>query len=91
MEQAALPVSWYLGSFRFDDPATLPTPVLAELEMFLEVFRKIGFPDDGSACVWFDLSTRKCRHYEHRPTICVESVVPGDESCRKWREIKGVA
>lgn len=35
-------------------------------------------------CLWLDMETRRCRHYEHRPTICRE-FPPGSDSCGYWR------
>jgi len=37
-------------------------------------------------CLWLDPVTRKCRHYEHRPSICRDALERGDEGCRLWRD-----
>ena len=42
--------------------------------------------DDGLPCLWFDVETKLCRHYEHRPQACRETIVCGDESCLEFRE-----
>ena len=39
---------------------------------------------DETACAWFDMVTRKCRHYEHRPEICQDFEMGGDE-CVAYR------
>lgn len=38
----------------------------------MEVGRKAHGMVDGIPCFWFDMVTRRCRHYEHRPEICQE-------------------
>lgn len=40
---------------------------------------------NAGACIWFDRRTRKCKHYDLRPSICRETVQVGDESCLSWR------
>jgi Fe-S-cluster containining protein len=90
--QEALPVSWYLGNvnvFRPGDPATLPPDLRAELEAMLADFMANGFPV-GTACVWFDVEKKQCKHYEHRPELCRTEIVPGDESCRLIRMKAGM-
>lgn len=40
-------------------------------------------------CVWFDETTKKCRHYDLRPSICREFEV-GCEACVSHRERRGI-
>jgi Fe-S-cluster containining protein len=40
-------------------------------------------------CLWFDVPTRRCRHYEDRPPVCREFEV-GGEGCLGWREEFGI-
>lgn len=87
-EQEALPVGWYLGNL--GDPNSLPPELLAELKAMADEFMKTGWPN-GTACVWYDAETKRCKHYEHRPDTCrEENVVPGNDSCLRWRRIKGI-
>lgn len=89
--QAALPVSWYTSTaVLLDGSSSLPPELLAELEAMRIRFLADGFPPDDSACVWYDVETRRCRHYEHRPDICRDEVQPGDDSCRNWRRSVGI-
>lgn len=37
-----------------------------------------------SPCCWFDLETKRCRHYEQRPKICRDFVV-GSDNCLTCR------
>lgn len=37
-------------------------------------------------CLWYDRQRKRCKHYEHRPSICRDALQPGDESCRAWRQ-----
>ncbi len=39
----------------------------------------------GKPCIWFDGQTRKCRHYEYRPSVC-ERFEPGNPICLEDRE-----
>lgn len=43
----------------------------------------------GEPCIWLDLTTRKCRHYEHRPVVC-ERFVPGNPICMEDRAAEGI-
>lgn len=40
-------------------------------------------------CCWFDAESRRCRFYEHRPSVCREFPV-GSEPCLGWRERFGI-
>lgn len=42
-------------------------------------------PKDVGPCIWLDLATRRCRHYEYRPDICQE-FERGSLDCLNWRE-----
>jgi len=44
----------------------------------------------GLPCVWLDVETRRCRHYEHRPVLCQE-YQPGSDDCLELREFAGIA
>lgn len=83
-EQAALPTSWYFGAFRFGDPGSLPIGLRLDAEKMLADFRAGHFPPDGSPYVWYDVETKRCRHYEHRPEIC-RDFKPGSAGCLEWR------
>lgn len=37
-------------------------------------------------CLWLDLETRRCRHYDLRPDVC-ERFVPGNPICLEDREL----
>ena len=43
----------------------------------------------GRPCTWFDESTGKCRHHEHRPNICRNYDI-GSELCLEVRERFGI-
>lgn len=58
--------------------AALPDDARAEL--------LTGITDDPDGpCCWLDLTTNRCRWYEHRPQICRDLDV-GSEGCRVWRD-----
>ena len=45
--------------------------------------------DADNPCMWLNVETRRCRHYEHRPFCCRE-FRPGSEVCRDDRELCGI-
>ena len=48
-----------------------------------EWIRTNDFPPEGKAyCIWFDPDTKGCSHYEHRPMICREFEVGGEDCLR---------
>ena len=46
--------------------------------------------DMGRPCIWLDLETRKCLHYEHRPQMCRDFEV-GNPHCLRMREACGIS
>lgn len=60
-------------------PAELKTPLDAYLA-------GLEGDDTGRPCLWLDLETRQCRHYEHRPQIC-RNFERGSAACTllRWR------
>jgi Fe-S-cluster containining protein len=50
---------------------------------------KEGFFRGDRPCVWLDLETRRCKHYEHRPDIC-RNFDLGCPACRRHRDRHGV-
>lgn len=45
--------------------------------------------DRGLPCLWFNVESKRCEHYEHRPEACRTAVVPGDEWCLEFRHNGG--
>lgn len=45
--------------------------------------------DMGQPCIWLDLQTRRCRHYEHRPQQCRDFEV-GNYHCLRLRATIGL-
>lgn len=80
--QEALPLDNYQG--------TPPPALLAEIAAMRERFNRDGWPGNGEPCVWYDAETRRCKHYEHRPDVCRDTVKPGDDDCRRIRRKAGV-
>lgn len=71
--------------YRLGDPAwawlVLTRPDLAE-EIDADIDAHPG--DDERPCLWLDLETRRCRHYELRPEIC-RDFEPGCYACIRHR------
>lgn len=55
-------------------------------EMRVEIVKHaLGDAPYESPCLWLDLKTRKCMHYDLRPDICRE-FERGEEACWMWRK-----
>lgn len=69
-----------------DDPErlALPAAVRHEYEQGMRQRDRDGWPDDVP-CFWFDPQTKRCRNYEHRPSVCRDFDI-GSEGCRSWRD-----
>ena len=79
-EQAALPVQLIGTVFKMPGCSPLPESLRASLRRAVRRFQRDGWPPDGSPCIWYDATTRQCKHYEYRPTLCRDEVKPGDAS-----------
>jgi Fe-S-cluster containining protein len=94
MEQSALPVGYYCGVLSDREGEArklLPLPLYVELKELVARYDKEGWPADGTPCIWLDLETKQCKHYQYRPPdICDEGLALGDEACLHWRKAKGV-
>lgn len=86
--QAALPASWYVGLY----PNLLGSlPVELQKELLLARDRIVaGEFNDEMPCIWLDMQTRRCKHYEHRPELCKNAVKAGDDHCRRDRKKFGI-
>jgi Fe-S-cluster containining protein len=52
-----------------------------------EVRENLSFA--GKPCIWWDQHTRKCKHYEIRPSICRDFEV-GAEDCLRFRDERDI-
>ena len=68
--------------------ASLTAEVRAELDAYLERCKREP-PRGETPCIWLDEETGRCRHYEHRPSICRDLAV-GSEGCLHWRKEYGI-
>jgi Fe-S-cluster containining protein len=62
----------------------VPPELLAECVAELDRWKG----ESQGPCIWLDLATKACRHYEHRPDICHDFSV-GGESCLEQRRNAG--
>lgn len=60
-----------------DKPLDVQAEYAAILDTQCLVFEAHGI--DAKPCGFFDLATRKCRHYEHRPDICIDFEMGSDD------------
>lgn len=40
--------------------------------------------DPDGPCIWFDVSLKRCKHHEHKPDVCRDFLV-GGEDCLNLR------
>ena len=50
----------------------------------------VKFDGDVNPCIWLDLVTGRCRHYELRPDVC-RDYEGGNASCRSLRKTVGLS
>ena len=64
----------------------VPEHLKSELETYRAGLKEI---DLGQPCIWFDESTRQCRHYVHRPQVCRDFEI-GNPHCLRMRADQGI-
>jgi len=69
--------------------AKMPREVIASLRGGFDEAWRTNRSGQEFPCFWFDPATRKCLHWEHRPTVCRDLEVGGEE-CRAHRERCGI-
>jgi Fe-S-cluster containining protein len=62
----------------------LPQSLKSEIEDFRIKVRP-NSPHE-QPCLWLDLATKRCRHYEHRPKLCRDFALGGEE-CLGFRRL----
>lgn len=68
--------------------AAMPEALRDQLREYLrQLLDGVERPD--KACLWLDQSTMKCRHHEHRPSICRDFEI-GSAECHSWRDAYGI-
>jgi uncharacterized protein len=71
---------------------SMPSEVRQELADYygaLWAGRVVDRAGEEQPCLWLDLQTRQCRHYEHRPPVCRDFAV-GGQGCFSWRKKFGL-
>lgn len=63
--------------------------LVAELLADERARRTRGEPSYGTPCLWYDPTTRRCRHYDHRPQACRDFAI-GSTDCRDARRRAGI-
>ncbi len=64
----------------------LPDELRREVDEYYLGMRKTEF---DRPCVWLDLQTMRCKHYEHRPQACRDYAI-GSVDCFRARIERGV-
>lgn len=98
LEQATPPgyAAYLLGMFSLDDGSedaarikALPADLRAELDAYLDQAARSGNLWAIEPCLWYDKSTRQCKHYDLRPETCREFEANSD-FCHSWRRQYGI-
>jgi Fe-S-cluster containining protein len=67
----------------------IPAELRRELADYYAAVDRGDTPDRSEAgdlpCLWYDAAAKRCRHHEHRPAVCREFEV-GGEDCLRFRE-----
>ena len=66
---------------------TMPAELVTELRDYAvtKKFNRMRGISLETPCLWLDPTTKKCRHYEWRPSICREFEM-GSDACHEWRK-----
>ena len=64
-------------------PANLPQELIEEIDFHFSGLTRGQEPLER--CLWFDVTTRQCRHYELRPQLCRDYEL-GGQACLIRRE-----
>lgn len=85
-------MAYYLGELATaQEQYRLPDSLRAELLEMRERFDRENSWPDSKPCIWLDLDTKQCKHYEYRPKgVCDQGLAVGDEACRRWRKRFGL-
>ena len=70
-----------------DEIDFIPPELQQEVKQYAKLLAAVPYPP--GPCLWFDVTTRKCRHHEHRPNVCREFPI-GEEDCLAYRVRWGV-
>ena len=74
---------------------SIPPELIQELRTYYDAVQ-LGLLEDRTSlhcsdvpCLWYDERTRRCAHYEHRPSVC-RSFEVGSEACLGHRARLGI-
>ena len=84
------------GVFSLDDGTddaarvkVLPDHLRLELELHIQSLESGECHPNGEVCLWYDESTKQCKHYDLRPQICRDFELDSD-ICHSWRRQFGI-
>jgi len=85
----SIPPFWSYDDDDYDFQV-LPEHLKREIRSHLAQVSGHATPDSPPPpCIWLDMTTRKCRHYEYRPFCCRE-FRPGSDVCLDDRRLRGI-
>jgi len=62
----------------------MPADAKAEINDYIDRLEN-ELTSGGGPCCWLDIETRRCRWYQHRPSICRDFELNSEE-CHGWRD-----
>lgn len=66
-------------------PDNLPRELIEEIDFHFSGLARGQEPQD--CCLWFDSTTRRCKHHEFRPEVCRDYELGGRACLRRRREV----
>ena len=64
---------------------SMPAELRQELITYIKSYQSPPRGELDGPCFWLDLETRRCKHHQHRPTVC-RTFETGSSGCRQWRQ-----
>lgn len=68
----------------------LPEDLRQELDRYVASYQPPEYGGEidtfDGPCIWLDLESRRCRHHQHRPSVC-RDFETGNPQCHQWRDV----
>ena len=88
----SVPVECFRDTEDHEIYKAMPRELKDELVAYFEGVLDGTRPDRSGyecPCLWYDSQSQRCKHYEHRPSVC-RSFEPGEDGCNIFRDEIGL-